>query len=171
MNDDRIRQAILEHFGRDMIHPIEGEQFGLIGSDPIRCYENALFCVEEYGGAVVHGWAVWTRPEKLWLWLQHHCIWKTENNELVDVTPAPTFEDEDERIGFVIDENLDLENRTYSFGVTRAYRDSQHILLSKSKRAKEQVAKAKREGWEFRQHCLRNVKLDLALQNLQAMQN
>jgi len=42
--------------------------------------------VEQRGGQAVFGWSLWDLPG-IWLYAEHHCVWRMPNGELVCVTP------------------------------------------------------------------------------------
>ena len=50
------------------------------------CVENVKKYVREKGGEAVLGWAIWINP-KILLEAEFHAVYKTKENELIDITP------------------------------------------------------------------------------------
>jgi hypothetical protein len=42
--------------------------------------------VQKHGGEAVYGWSLWELPG-IWLYAEHHCVWRKPSGELVCVTP------------------------------------------------------------------------------------
>jgi len=55
-------------------------------SEVRRCYLNVDRVVAVQGGAPVEGWLIWEEAKHRWLMAIHHCVWRTPQDELVDVT-------------------------------------------------------------------------------------
>lgn len=49
------------------------------------CYTNVEKTVERFGGEAVYGWTLWELPG-VWLYAEHHCIWRQPDGELLCVT-------------------------------------------------------------------------------------
>ncbi len=50
------------------------------------CFHNVQMYIEKYGGTLLMGWAITVR-ENLYVECEAHAVWKTIDNDIVDVTP------------------------------------------------------------------------------------
>lgn len=63
-----------------------------VASVPLRrsatffCFENVARRVEEKGGSIAYGWAIWHMPD-LYFEAEHHAVWRTKIGNLIDVSP------------------------------------------------------------------------------------
>lgn len=63
-----------------------------IPSVPVRraatsfCFENVARRVEEKGGLIAYGWAIWHMPG-LYFEAEHHAVWRNKLDNLIDVSP------------------------------------------------------------------------------------
>lgn len=77
------------------------DQFGTYGW----CCDGVRAKIATDGGSEVFGWTIWEWPQVL-LTAEFHCVWKSDDGDLVDITPKPQHE---ERILFVPDPNYSPE--------------------------------------------------------------
>jgi hypothetical protein len=56
------------------------------------CFPNVARLVEERGGALVYGWAVWMWPN-VYIEAEHHAVWRAPGGALLDPTLTPHGED------------------------------------------------------------------------------
>lgn len=50
------------------------------------CFENVAQRVEERGGSIAYGWAIWHLPD-LYFEAEHHAVWRNKLGNLIDVSP------------------------------------------------------------------------------------
>lgn len=50
------------------------------------CFENVARRVEEKGGSIAYGWAIWHLPG-LYFEAEHHAVWRNKLGNLIDVSP------------------------------------------------------------------------------------
>lgn len=50
------------------------------------CFENVARRVEEKGGSITYGWAIWHMPG-LYFEAEHHAVWQNKLGNFVDVSP------------------------------------------------------------------------------------
>lgn len=53
----------------------------------LRCFWNVAEHVEHHAGSIVFGWSIHEWPHLFWE-AQHHAVWRSPDDELVDITPA-----------------------------------------------------------------------------------
>jgi hypothetical protein len=58
----------------------------VIGKPANECFSIVPEYIEKYGGSQVIGWAIWEWPGVL-LEAEFHCVWKSPNGELIDISP------------------------------------------------------------------------------------
>lgn len=73
------------------------------GYDPSQCHLSAKHRAMKSGGRRVHGWALWQFEAQIDA--EHHSVWETPDENLVDVTP-PKFGGD--RVLFVRDDAADI---------------------------------------------------------------
>jgi SEC-C motif len=56
--------------------------------DPMFCYQNVDECIRREGGTREEGWIVYKGWGGRYLKLIHHCLWRSPDGRLVDVTPS-----------------------------------------------------------------------------------
>lgn len=66
------------------------------------CFENVENVVKQRGGTSISGWAIWQMANIL-VEAEAHSVWKSDNGELVDVTPHA---DGESKILFLPDDNV-----------------------------------------------------------------
>ncbi|MDL2232360.1 SEC-C domain-containing protein [Ruminococcaceae bacterium OttesenSCG-928-L11] len=74
---------------------------------PSECFPNVKLLVQEIGGKMLCGWAIWQRANVL-IEAEAHAIWETPNGSLLDVTPHSRNEPE---ILFLIDESMEYRGQ------------------------------------------------------------
>ncbi len=72
---------------------------------PLDCYGNVNKKIKKDGGKSVMGWAIW-RYGNIMIEGEAHCIWKSPEGLLVDITP---HQETDKEILFLSDEDLKYE--------------------------------------------------------------
>jgi hypothetical protein len=65
---------------------------------PLECFDNVKKKVLQSGGAVQHGWRIWTWPDVM-VEAEFHAVWKTSTGEFIDITPC-----DEQRILFLPDD-------------------------------------------------------------------
>ncbi|MBP8231577.1 MAG: hypothetical protein KAY22_04665 [Rhizorhabdus sp.] len=71
---------------------ISGAEPVFVASIPLRraatsfCFENVARRVEEKGGSIAYGWAIWHMPG-LYFEAEHHAVWRNRLGNLIDVSP------------------------------------------------------------------------------------
>ncbi len=72
------------------------------------CFYNVRNHTEKNGGNIIYGWSIWIW-KNVYIEAEHHAVWKTLNEELVDITPK---EDNEKKILFLPDSEsvYDYEN-------------------------------------------------------------
>lgn len=50
------------------------------------CFENVARKVDEKGGSIAYGWAIWHLPG-LYFEAEHHAVWRNKLGNLIDVSP------------------------------------------------------------------------------------
>lgn len=82
-----LTPALLEFCGS--IAPVEPV---FVPSIPLKraatsfCFENVTQRVEEKGGSIAYGWAIWHMPG-LYFEAEHHGVWRNKLGNLIDVSP------------------------------------------------------------------------------------
>ena len=75
-------------------------------AQPLECINNVRKYIQKNGGDVVLGWTIWLHP-KVFVEAEFHAIYKTINNELIDITPHKGNPSE---ILFLEDPSINYEN-------------------------------------------------------------
>jgi hypothetical protein len=57
-----------------------------ITATPRECFFNVHQAVDQRGGEIVYGWAVWWWPG-VFIEAEHHAVWKAPDGSMLDVTP------------------------------------------------------------------------------------
>ena len=57
-----------------------------LDSESLDCHNNVRVYKEKNGGDIVFGWTIWQHP-KIMLEAEFHAIWKSPQNEYLDITP------------------------------------------------------------------------------------
>ncbi|MHA0363652.1 hypothetical protein ACXY6Z_17255 [Sphingomonas aquatilis] len=142
--------------------PVIDDAHGLYGW----CSDGVAQKVLADGGNPVFGWTIWEWPEAL-LTAEFHCVWKSPEGDLFDITPKPKRE---ERILFVPDtsypDDFDFDKRPRNRRV-RTYQgkdrstEASRLLdgLSGAKRAYEERRAAK-AGLTLHDWTIRKVPTD-----------
>lgn len=82
-----LTPALLEFCGS--IAPVEPV---FVPSIPLKraatsfCFENVTQRVEEKGGSIAYGWAIWHMPG-FYFEAEHHGVWRNKLGNLIDVSP------------------------------------------------------------------------------------
>lgn len=69
------------------------------GGTTNECFYNVRRQVKKNGGVPIYGWSIWEWPKVL-VEAEFHCIWKSPNGDLVDISPRP---DQQSKILFLQD--------------------------------------------------------------------
>ncbi len=88
-------------------------------AQPSACFDNVARKIGRAGGAIVHGWAIWTVPG-FYHEAEHHGVWRKRSGELVDVSPQPNAP---KRILFLPDEGAVYDPVVHRDNVLRAASD------------------------------------------------
>lgn len=137
--------------------PVVNDPHGLYGW----CSDGVGEKIKADGGEAMFGWTIWEWPGAL-LTAEFHCVWKSPDGELLDITPKPKGE---RRIVFVADpsvpQDFDFDHRPRNRRV-RIYEDADRtewaremaIALSGAQRVYEERRAAKAnlplEAWLLR---------------------
>lgn len=97
------------------------------GSDdqPLDCFNNVRRRIEQAGGSIVLGWAIWEWP-RVFVEAEHHAIWAPpDGTPWQDITPAadPSF-----RRRLFLADNM----ATYDFANEGVLRDNVRLAISKA---------------------------------------
>ncbi len=74
-------------------------------SQPLECFHNVWRQVEQHGGSIAFGWAIWIWPQ-VFVEAEHHAVWE-KDGKVLDITPR---EDGESEVLFLPD-----PERTYDF--------------------------------------------------------
>lgn len=69
------------------------------GGEINECFGTVAAHIEQHGGSVQHGWALWEWPGVM-IEAEFHAVWRALDNSLLDVTPR---EDSEQRVLFLPD--------------------------------------------------------------------
>lgn len=92
--------------------PVEPEP----DANPSYCFDNVAHQIEEYGGSVAYGWAIWQWPGA-YLEAEHHGIWRNDRGQLIDITPGI---DHRRRILFQPDQSATYDPSTFRNNILAA---------------------------------------------------
>jgi hypothetical protein len=81
LTDDLAQRSITALGGE----PIEVKLAVEPGAESLRCFWNVAAHIEQHGGSIVFGWSL--HEWQLFWEAQHHAIWRTRDEQLVDITP------------------------------------------------------------------------------------
>jgi len=90
--------------------PVFVEVDALSSYPPDECFYNVPTHVKTNGGELLIGWMIWYAPRKF-IEAVFHCIWKSPNGALVDVTPKASGE---QKILFLPDKQASWNKRRVS---------------------------------------------------------
>lgn len=79
---DRILEA-LKSENPILEVPLLIEQYSLVDN----CFNNVIEKISKDGGSIVYGWKILKYPFSIEA--ERHAVWRSNNNELVDITPMP----------------------------------------------------------------------------------
>jgi hypothetical protein len=87
--------------------PVVADQYGLYGW----CSDGVAEKIRHEGGSIIFGWTIWEWPDVM-LTAEFHAVWKSSNEQLIDITPKPHGE---KTIVFVpkpaFPQHFDFDNR------------------------------------------------------------
>lgn len=98
----------IKHFSQIINQASNLEYINVISDDkylPHECFNNVRNKINESGGRAQLGWAIWLFPNIL-IEAECHCIWISDNDEKIDVTP-----NDENTILFLPDDSIKYEGK------------------------------------------------------------
>jgi hypothetical protein len=84
--DDQLVKQLIDKIGVEA-QPIFVELKPETNATPNECFPNVAKKIKEEGGSQVIGWQIW--QTKNLIEAEFHAVWKSRNDELIDITPKP----------------------------------------------------------------------------------
>ncbi len=69
------------------------------------CFYNVRNMVQANHGNALNGWCIW-QHNNMFVEAEHHCVWESPENDLIDVTPK---QDNEQAILFLPDQDADFD--------------------------------------------------------------
>ncbi|ACK82471.1 hypothetical protein [Methylorubrum extorquens] len=128
--DDERMPDVLAELRAQSVHAVRRQPEGAGRG----CYYTVQARVNHAGGESVNGWMIETVPG-VYIQMMHHCIWKTPEGRLIDLTPAQLDNDTRESVTTFVPDGSIVPDTTWPPLIA-----NRHIVLVKDADVRRAIA-------------------------------